>query len=119
MTPATTSAKESAPQKRMSSTPDSMAPGMESMIALSTISHDDDAEGVGGQGDRHDGGKGQTSAQERQAGQPVPEQEGERDGERDGAPLREAERGSDDHAEDLADRTAREAVQRGAEGDGV
>ena len=58
ITPATASAKDSAPQKRVSPTPASIAPG---------------------------------------------------DGERDGAPLREAERGADDHAQHLADRAPGQA----------
>ena len=37
-TPATASANESAPQNRMSPTPEAIAPGTASMIALSTIS---------------------------------------------------------------------------------
>src|SRR5918995_982279 len=77
--------------------------------------HYGDAEGVGGERDRHDGGEREARAQQREAGQRVAEQEGQPHGEGDGAPLGEAERGPDDHAQDLADRAAREAVQRRAQ----
>ena len=58
-----------------------------------------------------------AGAQQRQGRERVAEEERQRDRERDGGAVGPPERGADDHAEDLADRTAGEAVQRRAEGD--
>ena len=51
--------------------------------------------------------------------QRVAEEEREHDGQGDRRPGRPAERGADDHAEHLADRAAREAVQGRREGESV
>ena len=79
--------------------------------------HDRDREGVGGERDRDHGPEREPRPQQRQAGQRVAEEEGERDRERDRPQVAEPERGADRHPGDLADRTAGEAVEGGADGD--
>ena len=96
-----------------------MAPGTATTIALSTISITPMLKRVGRQRDRHDGRQREAGAQQRQARERVAEEEGEGDREGHRPPLREPQRGADHHAGDLADGAAGEAVQRGAEGDGV
>ena len=58
-------------------------------------------------------------AEQRHHRQRVAEEEREHDGERDRLPVAPAERGTDDHAEHLADRAAGQAVHGGAEGDAI
>jgi hypothetical protein len=79
--------------------------------------HDRDAERVRRERDRHDRPQRQAGPQQRQARQAVAEQERQADREGDRPQLGEPERGADDHAQDLADGAAGQAVQRGAERD--
>ena len=79
--------------------------------------HHGDAERVRGERDRHDGREREAGAQQRQAGEQVAEEERERDRQRDRRPVAPAQRGADDHAQDLADRAAGQAVQGGGDGD--
>ena len=79
--------------------------------------HGGDAERVGGERDRDHGAEGEARPEQRQAGQPIAEDEGEGDREQDGAEVREARGGADRHAGDLADRAAGQAVQGGGDRD--
>ena len=109
--PATASAKARLPQKSSESRPASIAPGIARTIALSMISIVvmlSVSEANATPATRRSGSPG---AQQRQARESVAEDEGEHDREHDRAPVREARRGPDGHPGDLADRTAREAVQ--------
>ena len=114
-TNATASANERLPQKRTFVRPASIAPGIASMIALSTTSITAMLTRVGGERDRDHRAERRARPQQRDARQHVAEEERERDRERDRAPFGEPERGAEDHPEHLADRTAGEAVQGGAD----
>ena len=116
-TPATTRANgEAAPEEHVVEAGLHRA-GDGEMIALSTISivamlSVSEASAIGMTARQR-----QAGPQQRQAGERVAEEEGERHGERDRAEVGEPERGADDHADDLADRAAGQAMQRRAERD--
>ena len=84
-TPAIAREKARLPQNSRSPRPAARAPGTSSMIGVVDDLHRRDAQGVGGERDRDDGGEREPGAQQRQARQRVAEEEGERDREHDGA----------------------------------
>jgi hypothetical protein len=76
--------------------------------------HREDRDGVRGQDEPQRCTEGQAAAQQGQAREGVAEEEGQGDRQGDRLPVAETGGGADHEAEDLADRTAGEAVEGGA-----
>jgi hypothetical protein len=71
---------------------------------------------IGCESQGHRAAKTYSGAHDRAEGQRVPEDKGEDDRDGDGRGVTQVEGGRDDHAEDLSDRTADQAVNGRAEG---
>ena len=78
-----------------------------SMVVIDTVS---EAKASRGLAER------QPAAEQRSDGQRVPEEEGEHDRQHHGRQVMPAERSRDDHAQDLADRAAGQAMDRCGQG---